>query len=496
MQSLLRSGLLVALLVLAGRLTGFGREWLIAMRVGASEATDLAIVFLTFPDLMVNLLLGGGLVAAMIPAFKCLGPGERTALFLQVTRIIGGGFLFLACAVSVFAIPVLKLLAPGMTEDVRVEYVNLFRVVTIALPLSALSGVVVALLNSSERFLLGAAGTLIFNFSVIACLIAFPANETVSSIAAGTVIGTSLRLLLQGTGLKTVWHAPTLSAGLIDRALVGNFIGGFGFFTVLSALPPVARAVSSLDDAGSLSLFNFAHKLVELPMGVVVGAISTVLLPRLAAEFSGSDQRNTTLAAGLRATLMLSTGIAIPAVVFSDTLVQIAFYGASFGAAQTETLAGLAAIGFFTLPFQALLSVYGTAFAANRNTSPLAITALFMLGFVLVASPHALEVFGLYGVMAIYGLAFAIGTFALTWLAIRRFGGCLLNDVLHNKTKALFVPVAIGLSVALVGDRLSSDLTVRMTWALISFLGFVLSMVFLDSSLRKSISSIAGGRTT
>ena len=65
---MLRAGLTVAIFVLLGRITGFGREWLLAVQSGASSVTDVAIVLLTFPDLMVNLLLGGGLTVLILRA--------------------------------------------------------------------------------------------------------------------------------------------------------------------------------------------------------------------------------------------------------------------------------------------------------------------------------------------------------------------------------------------------------------------------------------------
>ena len=170
-SGMLRAGLLVAVLILAGRLTGFAREWLIAVKAGASEATDIAIVLLTFPDLMVSLLLGGGLAAALVPAFKRLGRGCENALFLQVARLVGIVFALVAAMLAILAPQVLGLLAPGLSPGLTDSHANHFRLITVALPLAALSGVTVALLNANGRFAVGASGTLIFNLTVIACLL-------------------------------------------------------------------------------------------------------------------------------------------------------------------------------------------------------------------------------------------------------------------------------------------------------------------------------------
>lgn len=486
MPSLIKSGIIVSLFVLAGRLTGFGREWLIAFRGGASESTDIAIVLLTFPDLVVNLLLGGGLTAALVPAYKKLGPGADTALLLQASRLIGGAFLVLALIIAAFAIPTLSLLAPGMNEQTLNAFVGHFRLVTLSLPMAALSGAVVALLNSHGRFSLGAAGTLMFNFAVIASLLILPAADTVTAIAAGALIGSGLRLVTQTAGLRSIWTPPNNHSSLIDRDLLTRFLGSFSFLTVLVILPPLARAISSLEDAGSLSLFNYAYKLVELPMGVVIGSIVTVLLPKLTSDLtSGSNQTvHLSLATGLRFTLLFSLIIAIPSIFFADVLVRIAYFNASLLPEQFNILATLASIGFIALPFQAMLNVYASAFAASGNTRPLVTTALLMLVFVAVLAPISQAYFGLKGVMLSYGMAYMLGTILLTAQAARQFGRATLLSAFHDTPKTIVTPVLAGIVVAYSAATMATLAWSRILWACITISVMLSSIILLDPGLK------------
>ncbi len=486
MSSLIKSGLIVSLFVLAGRLTGFGREWLLAFRGGASEHTDIAIVLLTFPDLVVNLLLGGGLTAALVPAYRRLGPGGDTALLLQASRIIGGVFVLLALSIAILALPTLSLLAPGLSEATRESFVWHFRLVTLSLPMAALSGAVVALLNSRERFALGAAGTLIFNLSVITSLLVLPPTETVTAIAAGALIGAGLRLATQTWGLKPVWTPPIGRHGLIDRTLVAQFLGSFSFLTVLVILPPLARAFSSLDDAGSLSLFNYAYKLVELPMGVVIGSIVTVLLPRLAADLpqGSAAAGHASLAAGLRFTLLFSLIIAIPSIFFADVLVHIAFFSASLSADQFDTLAALASIGFMALPFQAMLNVYASAFAASGHTRPLLLTAIFMLSCVAILAPNLQAKVGLSGVMMSYGIAYLAGTLLLTWHTARHFGSATLRSALRHAPTSIVLPAGAGLGVAYLGSIMGAASWSRLLWACLTVIVMLTIVILSDQRLR------------
>ena len=78
----LHASIVVAAFMLLARMTGFLREIAIAQIGGASQQSDVVIVFLTFPDMMISLLLGGGLMAALVPNFRSLAPAAAFALFL------------------------------------------------------------------------------------------------------------------------------------------------------------------------------------------------------------------------------------------------------------------------------------------------------------------------------------------------------------------------------------------------------------------------------
>lgn len=486
--NMLRAALVVAVLILAGRLSGFAREWLLAVQAGAGASTDVAIILLTFPDLLVGLLLGGAVSAALIPAFKRLGAGQDSALYLQTQWIVGAFFSLLALLLAALAPTVLRGLAPGLPDPLITAHVSDFHLVTLALPLAALSGVAVAWLNAHERFVAGAAGTLVFNLIVILCLLWAGPAQTVAAVVIGGVLGALLRLLMQLASTRRDWRPPATRAWLIDANLVRQFLASFGFLTLLVLLPPLARAIASYCDEGALSLFNYAYKLVELPMGVVVGAIGTVLLPRLAgdlAQTAGLASAQASLAAGMRAALLLSLGIAIPAFFFADVLIQVAYFSAAFSTEQTQSLARLTAIAFLFMPCQGLLTLYGPAFVARDRTRPLLWSAALMLALFAVAAPAARAMLGLPGVMLAYGVTYLAGALLLSACIDPVFGPGTLRAALHNGRRGLLLPALGAALIALVGDKIGVDLVARSLFALASFATFLVSAMLLDRGLRR-----------
>ena len=67
--------------ILLGRIAGFVRESFIVAHFGASEQADYAVLILTIPDLLINMLVGGAMGAALIPEFKRLTPKQGWQFF-------------------------------------------------------------------------------------------------------------------------------------------------------------------------------------------------------------------------------------------------------------------------------------------------------------------------------------------------------------------------------------------------------------------------------
>lgn len=490
---MLKAGLIVAFFILLGRISGFAREWLIAVEAGAGAATDMAILLLTFPDLTVNLLLGGGLSAVLIPAFKKYHGAQGSALLVQALSCIGLLFALIALIATLGAMPLLGRLAPGINTALFQEYLFEFRLVTWAAPLVALSGVLVAYLNSQDKFALAAAGTLIFNLCIITALLV-ASDQFLMAIALGVLAGGILRLALQTHASKAGWVKPECSRWLIDARLMRQFFASFSYVTILVALPPIARAAASFGEPGALALFNFAHKLVELPIGVALGSIAIVLLPKLASDFAarGCESARATLAAGLRANLLISLAIGIPAACFSESLVRLAFFRAAFTLEQIDTLSMLCTVGFLSLPVQGVMSIYGSAFAAAGYVRPLVVTAVIMAGMMLLLSGVAEAHWGILGVMLTYVLCYAQGAILLSVAAARLFGAEVFQDAFQHPVRAFLAPCGVALLFAGIGWYNAAGWLVNLGWGGLSCLGFMLTAGIMDPQLRGFLYRLIG----
>ena len=453
-MTLLRAGAVVAGFVLLGRLTGFLREIVIAQVGGASTQTDLMVILLTFPDMLIGLVMGGGIMAALVPAFSRLSAPARAALLLRAGAAVLAAATLLAAVIALETPRVLGLLAPGWSAEAVADAAPAFRTILVAVPVTALSGVCVAYLNSQGRFAFGAVGTLIVNACVIAALlgVATPAL----AITVGVLAGTGIRFAVQGAVTLRRWTRPDFAARYDGPALLSRFAGSFGFFSVILILPPLARAYASMTEPGALSLFNYAYKLMELPMVVIVSAIATVLLPRLSGEVrDGPPARSDrTVGTALRALLALLLVASVTTVAHADAVVRLVFHGAPFGDGQEAALAAIVAIGFLGVPFQGLVAFLATVLISHDRTGPLVAVSATMAA-TMAALGHLLQAhWGLSGVMAAYAAAYATGAVLQTALLIRTVGAAPLRIAAERAGATLAAPVAAGLAAATGGRAL------------------------------------------
>ena len=141
-MSIKNSTIVVASFILIGRIAGFIREWLLSSISGANAETDVAVVLFTFPDLIVSLLLGGGLSSSLIPYLGSLEKQKKKKFVRQLTIYIGLIFLILSLLISIKLDILWNLLAPGIGQEVKRGAKNYFLIILFCLPLTSISGFV------------------------------------------------------------------------------------------------------------------------------------------------------------------------------------------------------------------------------------------------------------------------------------------------------------------------------------------------------------------
>ena len=401
MLKLLRQFGTLGILILLGKSLGFIRELILANEYGANPESDIAIILLTMPDLIVNILLSGGLTATLIPLLvKCDSLALQKQISTLVSRIVFFIFTCSAVALLPFQKIVFRFLSPGLDIDFASDVHTAYYLTLMALPLTALAAVSACLFNANRQFIRGGLGTIVFNTAVISALLlggnSYPAF---SSIAIGSLIGSFVRVtIVHEAFLNPLIHTRELQQRM-NIKFIKNFLVNFSFSTSLILAMIIARSFASLGSSGGLSLFSYVIKFVELPVGVLMGIVSALIL----------SQRKTTLHSINQNALfifLLTFAISLPIILRPESLTFLLDLGGKFTADQILEINAMLRIGFVFLPFQALALYFSTLYAKIEARRVLFCNSIVLLSTVIVLSYLFGHSQGALGVVFAYGASF------------------------------------------------------------------------------------------
>ena len=450
-----RSTAFFSLATAASRVAGLGREVVAAGYYGVSGPMSAFTVAFQVPNLVRALFADAALQPAFVPVFteqlekKNYREAFRLAstLLLLVTLVLGA-----VTALFVLIAPLLiPLVAPGFEGALLDLTVSLSQILFPILVLLGLSGVVVGVLNSYDRFGAFAISPLFWNLTIIVALVAlvplFDGQDRIYAYAIGILVGTLVQLLIPVFDLRNTpfrfswsfeWRNPdvrrvlllmlpvTISLGLINFNLLINSLFG----TLVSQEAPAA--------------IDKAFRIYQLPQGIFSVAIATVLFPTLArfASRGEHDSLRATMANGMRQILFVLVPAAAAVLVLSEPMIRLVYERGEFTAEDT-TLVATALFWFaFSLPTNGLfLLLTRTFFSLQRPWLPTAIAAANLA--ITALSALALYHLGVGGIVAATAIATAATVVAQAVILRGILGGLELRRLLDSALRISLASAAL-----------------------------------------------------
>ncbi len=451
-----RSTAFFSLATAASRIAGLVREIVAAGYYGVSGPMSAFTIAFQVPNLIRALFADAALQPAFVPIFteqlekKNYREAFRMAstLLLLVTLVLGA-----ITALFVLLAPVvMPLFAPGFEGEILDLTVTLSQVLFPILVLLGLSGVVVGILNSYDRFGAFAISPLFWNLTIIAVLVFliphFHGQNRIYAYAIGILAGTLVQLLipvwdLRHTPFKFRWSFDwrnrdvhrvlllmlpvTISLGLINFNLLINSLFG----SLVSDQAPAA--------------IDKAFRIYQLPQGIFSVAIATVLFPTLArfAARGEHDNLRATMANGMRQILFVLLPAAAAVLVLSEPMIRLVYQRGEFTPEQT-TLVATALFWFaFSLPTNGLyLLQTRTFFSLQRPWMATGLAALDLvvsaLGALLLYKP-----FGTGGIVAGTGIGTTAAVLAQAVVLRRELGGLELGRLWSTGVRIALAAAAL-----------------------------------------------------
>jgi len=445
----------------ASRIAGLVREIVAAAYFGVKGPMSAFTLAFQVPNLVRSLFADAAIQASFVPVFtEQLEKGNKREAFRLASTLIYLVTLVLGAITALFVIfasVLMPLFAPGFVDqypglvDLMVGLSQILFPIVILL---GISGLVVGVLNSYDRFGVFAIAPLFWNVAIIAVLVGlepvFPKDKQIYAYAIGVLVGTVVQFAMVTYDLRnTPFHVEfaklreawtpevrqvlllmlpvSISLGLINFDLVINSYFG----TLVSNRAPAA--------------INTAFRIYMLPQGVFSVAVTTVLFPtlsRLAARRDYSALR-ATMANGMRQIVLLLVPAAAAILVLSEPMIQLVYQRGAFGHGQTELVATALFWFAFSLPFNGVyLLLTRTFFGLQRPWIPTAVSAGNIVVDV-IASAALYGPFGVGGLVAATGIATAAGVLALAILLRRRLGRLELGRLVWTTTRVVVASAAL-----------------------------------------------------
>ena len=449
-----RSTAFFSIATAASRVAGLGREVVAAGYYGVSGPMSAFTVAFQVPNLIRALFADAALQPAFVPIFtELLGKKDykeafrlASTMLLLVTMVLGA-----ITALFVLLAPVIMpLFVPGFEGEVLDLTVALSQILFPILVLLGVSGIVVGILNSYDRFGAFAISPLFWNLTIILVLVVlepmFEGQDRIYAYAIAILVGTLVQLLIPAWDLRNTpyrfsfsfdWRHPgvrrvlvlmlpvTISLGLINfNLIINSFFGSF-----VSEQAPAA--------------IDKAFRIYQLPQGIFSVAIATVLFPTLArfANAGALDDLRTTMANGMRQILFVLVPAAAAILVLSEPMIRLVYERGAFDPAETEVVSTALFWFAFSLPANGLfLLMTRTFFSLQRPWVPTWIAAGNLV--LTAGAAWALYDLGVGGIVAATAIATAASVVAQ---------GVILRGLLHGLEMGRLLSASIRIGIAAAG---------------------------------------------
>lgn len=487
MSGVARAALMVLIINLISRVLGFVRDAVIAHEFGASGATDAYLVAYTLPYSL-QAILGMAFATVMVPVVTgYLIRGEEEEGWRIVSSILNGTALVLGGLTVLgilFAPQLVRIMAPGFDEETVALTAYLSRIMFPSIVFMGLGMLITGVLNAGKHFTMPAVAPAFANIIIILTVVFFGDKYRIQGLAVGTLVGFVGFMLIQLPNLRRLGFKYSLilerqnpEVQKISLAIIPMTLS----IAVNQILLAVNRFFASGLTAGSITALDFANRLMNLPLGIFVAAVTTAVYPAMAEGVAKKDNR--LLAQNLTKGLGTVTVAIIPAavglMVLRVPVVQLLFERGAFDAQATAMTAQ--ALFYFCLGlwFVAVNTVMTRGFYALEDLKTPLILGMLSIVVDVLLSWLLLPYLG-HGALALANsLAAGVNTWFLYRALRRKIPLWDAGPVFQTTGKSLLAAVPMAAVVAFLNSFLGAffgtgDLALFLKMSLLAGLGAAL----------------------
>ena len=348
---------------LLSRILGLVREIVIAAFFGATRSMDAFNIAYTLSNLARQLLAEGALSAAFVPVFSkvLVDSRERAIELAKKTMTVLIFLTTIVVALGIIFSPLLvKIMSPGFDESSHELAVTLTRYMFPFLIFISLEALTMGELNSLGSFFVPALSPACSNLVFIITAPFFARKFGVYGLALSVLCGGAAHFLTQWLwGLKMRAFLYPLKPDFHDenlRKILRLFLPYAAGLSLNQVNPVISRMLGSFLQEGSISVLNYSNRILQLPLGLFVIAISQAVLPQLS-KAKDHQEFVETLRQALRFALFIVLPASLGVILISREFVHLVFVRGEFNDWAWSATSSCLALSMLGLPGMACSTV-------------------------------------------------------------------------------------------------------------------------------------------
>jgi putative peptidoglycan lipid II flippase len=419
MKSIAKYSMIITALLVISKFTGFLREFIVAIQLGATAESDIFKTASAMPQVFFS-AVAAALVTTFIPVFSNVKNDRKKAdrFFNNVLNIVGILCIVLSIIAIVVSPQLVKLFAGGFNGENFNTTVKLTRVLMPSIIFLGISGLYTGYLQSYGKFVQPALTGITANIAIIIGLVIFYNRygllAAILSVFAGAITQAITQRPFMGKNYrykfiidfkdKNVQKMMVLSVPILISSAVSQ----------INLM--VARNFASYLINGSISVIDYATKFSTIINQVFIVSITTVLYPKLTDRFAMNDMDGfkNLFVRSVNIVMMVAIPLVFGLAILSEPIITLILQHGKFDRSATiATSTCLKYLAFSAFGYS-LMDILGKVFFAMKNT-----LIPMVNGFILVVV-NIIFILVLGPIMKVNGIAFAT-TLSVTILAIILF---------------------------------------------------------------------------
>ena len=387
-MNLIKSTGTFSFFTLISRLTGYVRDILIAIFLGAGPIADAFFVAFRIPNTFRRLFSEGTFNAAFVPSYSSeLGKSKKKAeLFANnIFNILFLSLLAIVFLIEIFMPLFVALIAPGFIEDSeKLEIaINLTRITFPFLLFVSLSSFFSAILNSHNKFAAASAAPIILNIILILVLLfgKYLSDQLAYYLSYAVTFAGLTQLIFLIFFVKKHF-VPKVSFKFKNSKNIKIFFKKLFpsiFSSGVTQINILVGTIIASFQPNAVSYLYYADRIYQINLAIAGIAIGTVLLPSLSKYINSKNINKIDFIQNksLELSLFLSLPAAAALLIASEEITSALFGYGSFNINSVNNSSQALFYFALGLPAFALIKVFSSFLFARHNTKTPFIFSIF-----------------------------------------------------------------------------------------------------------------------